>query len=719
MRRRLAKRAMMKRNAGIMKIHSYSTSPPHEEVNSRTANSNRRKTQEQQEQQQQQGNGVDSSERRRQEQQQQRQLRPTRNSSTTKNPHNPELGSTANRLAVRRTQGQEEETLLDDGEETAEEVVVEEAEEEEADDDDGGEEEDEELAPSAVKRPRLDQQQQQQKAKSVVVGAAAAKVTSAGRPGVKVTPRRIKQEVVELVDEQEHEPDEPTLQFVHLATGGNQQQLLQEEEEQEGDEEEEVVDGGEEDEEDDGTSSSTASAEEEIGIEMEPQQLQLQKGGSRTAIVTGGRVQLSRGSAASVGRGTTTTTTTILMTEEDYEQHQQEQEEQQQQHGDDEDVAMDDYEGAVAGASAPGGSEDMEDTDGALTGNRLFRKKVKRKVHTRTNSASVASGSLIGSVGTNSITSSKGKLQMLQEFPTLFIGLRRNRMFLVNSLAQSFDLNQRDIVLTLRKIKQNESSARLANFFGIGAAEVDLLFHTSVPKIADCLRNFIVWPDDFTMKLNVPVSLRQHFNRIHLILNYLVLRVKQNAVQQLPAGEVGLAYCPVDQCHKLKYLVASTLDGCVCFVSRAFGVQTDDEQLLAQSGFLTKFKTNTNLIAGQNFHNFEDRLANGHDHSNNNGGGGGRNRRSRAAGTNDDDDSDLERVLGNCDEDNFEDIVSEKISKSRTFKLKNYIENILENFQNHQMLSPHTCIDGRTFKLLDDIVVIVGALINLQKQEID
>lgn len=319
------------------------------------------------------------------------------------------------------------------------------------------------------------------------------------------------------------------------------------------------------------------------------------------------------------------------------------------------------------------------------------QKKVKRKIVSKP---------------CNNNTSTKAKLQMVHEFPTLFLGLRRNRIFLVNSLAQTFDLNQRDIILTLRKIKLNEHNARLASVFGLTDSEVDILFRTSVPKIADCLRNFIVWPDDVTMKLNVPIYLRQHFNKIHLILNYLVVKVRQNAVKFLSQAQSETSYCEGDQCHKLKYLVASSLDGCVCFVSRGFGIQTEDDAVLSQSGFLTKFKTNTNLIAGKNFHNFEDRLTNGndHDHENNNGGG----------------ESDLDRTLPTSEEgDNFGEIVSEKISKSRTFKLKSYIESVLESFQGHMILSPMACVDVRSLELLDDIVVIVGALINLQKQEVE
>ncbi|XP_052903089.1 uncharacterized protein LOC128310482 [Anopheles moucheti] len=455
--------------------------------------------------------------------------------------------------------------------------------------------------------------------------------------------------------------------------------------------------------EDDRTSSSTVSAEETLDQVMES----FNKG--RISTLNNSLRQAKGGHASS-------SVDPLTMTMEEYQQQQQAQQ--------NDDAPMDEYEPAVTvvGGSASA-SDDIEDTDGALAGNRLFRKKVKRKLPVRppnSSSSVTACNSTVAAGGSESAT--KAKLQMVHEFPMLFLGLRRNRMFLVNSLAQWFDLNQRDIILTLRKIKQNESSVRLGSVFGLGSTEVELLFHKNVPKIADSLRNFIVWPDDITMKLNVPISLRQHFQRIHLILNYLVVRVKQNAVQELSADEIATSFCPNEQCHKLKYLVASTLDGCVCFVSRAFGVQTDDEQVLSQSGFLTKFKTNTNLIAGKNFHNFEDQLANGHDHANNNGGHGRRNRVTSASRSAADGDDDLERVLGGSNSnsvDNFEEMVSEKISKSKTFKLKNYIENILENFQSHQLLSPQTCIDARTLKLLDDIVVIVGALINLQKQEIE
>ena len=289
------------------------------------------------------------------------------------------------------------------------------------------------------------------------------------------------------------------------------------------------------------------------------------------------------------------------------------------------------------------------------------------------------------------------KLQIMTEFSHIYLGLKRNRLFLVESLAKTFDIKHRDVYLTLRKIKMNEQNQRIGTAFGLAENEVECLFKTTVPKIAECLRSFILWPDDVTMKSNVPINLRQHFSKIHLILNYLVVKLKANLKTDSGGSSSHSTYCPIDQCHKLKFLIASTLDGCVCFVSRGFGISTDDEQLLLKSGFLTNFKTNTNLIAGKNFYNFEDRLANGSDETNNG--------HTPAA----------KEAL----EDNFGEIVSEKISKSRHFKLKNYIENILDNFESFQIFNQNSFVDLKTYELLDDIVAIVAALINLQKQEID
>uniref|UniRef100_A0A182N498 DDE Tnp4 domain-containing protein n=1 Tax=Anopheles dirus TaxID=7168 RepID=A0A182N498_9DIPT len=652
----------MKKKAGIMKIHNYSTNAPHEKVRTRSVVSK--------EAGESNGGtavggggggggGVSTK--------QQRQTKPAQKAAHL----SPELENTVNRLALEagKQRGRKHGLPV---EPEADDEVANDSQEGEAE-----EEEEEDGEPRGKQRKR-----------------------GAGGGGT---------------DEQSSSVLEQQRNRKQAATEADEDGVVIEEEE--GVETESLV---EDLNEDDRTSSSTVSAEETLDHVMES----FNKGRITNSNLKSDR----RGSSAAVA---SSTADPLIMTMDDYQQNQQQQ--QQQEDGADH-VTMDDYDQTVTvvGGSASA-SDDIEETEGALAGgNRIFRKKVKRKLSSMRPNSGGGGGGAVGNVSTGAEganCSSKAKLQMVHEFPMLFLGLRRNRMFLVNSLAQWFDLNQRDIILTLRKIKQNESSARLGSVFGLGATEVDLLFHTNVPKIADCLRNFIVWPDDITMKLNVPINLRQHFQRIHLILNYLVVRVKQNAVQQLPADEIAASFCPNDQCHKLKYLVASTLDGCVCFVSRAFGVQTDDEQVLNGSGFLTKFKTNTNLIAGKNFHNFEDRLANGHDDdhhtpANNNGGHGRRNRVTSRTATGGGDDDDLERVLGGSasnsnSEDNFEEMVSEKISKSRTFKLKNYIENILENFQSHQLLSPQTCIDGRTLKLLDDIVVIVGALINLQKQEIE
>ncbi|XP_061505273.1 uncharacterized protein LOC1281811 isoform X2 [Anopheles gambiae] len=680
--------------AGIMKIHNYSTQPPpHEKVRTRSVVS--REAQE--------TNGgtavrtvAEAEGASKQDQQPQKKPAQKAATSPTTTHLSPELENTANRLTLEagKRAGQRDQPTEP---QQQEEAVVE--EEEVAPEEDS---QAEEQTTSGAKRRRVKEEEE-------------------SAPSSETAQLQLKPQT------DEEEPNDSQLSE-HIIQGEESERLVEEQEEQEHEEEQQQQEEEEQEQEqqadtdslvedlneDDRTSSSTVSAEETLDQVMES----FNKGRPNTIhhhhSLKRQRADETSANASSVDP--------LMMTMEQQQQQQQQQD----------DAPMEEYEQAV---TVVGGSvsanDDIEDTDGTLAGNRLFRKKVKRKLPIRPNSSTAAGSGTSATVSTTSSSdcTAKAKLQMVHEFPMLFLGLRRNRMFLVNSLAQWFDLNQRDIILTLRKIKQNESSVRLGSVFALGSTEVELLFHTNVPKIADCLRNFIVWPDDITMKLNVPISLRQHFQRIHLILNYLVVRVKQSAVQELPAVEIATSFCPDEQCHKLKYLVASTLDGCVCFVSRAFGVQTDDEQVLSQSGFLTKFKTNTNLIAGKNFHHFEDQLANGHhhDHTNNNGGHGSRrNRVASGSRSGADGDDDLERVLGGSgggsnsnSVDNFEDIVSEKISKSKTFKLKNYIENILENFQSHQLLSPQTCIDARTLKLLDDIVVIVGALINLQKQEIE
>uniref|UniRef100_A0A182P2J5 DDE Tnp4 domain-containing protein n=1 Tax=Anopheles epiroticus TaxID=199890 RepID=A0A182P2J5_9DIPT len=663
----------MTKKAGIMKIHNYSSQPPHEKVRTRSVVS--REAQE--------TNGT---------------VRTVVGGASNKTPQkpaqkvasapathlSPELENTANRLTV------EAGNQVENTPESCHDQVVE-------------EEEQQQHLVATKEDVQVEEQQQAAKRRRVEIS-----ITSSVSEEVTLETNAVEEANNNHHSSQESEleqtifPNEVCEELVETEQEADQQEQ-QEQQQQEAETDNLVEDLNE----DDRTSSSTVSAEETLDQVMES----FNKGRPKT-------INSLKQQRVEINASDTSNIDPLMMTMDGYQQQHQQQQD---------DAPMEEYETAVTvvGGGSVSASDDIEDTDGALAGNRLFRKKVKRKLPTRPSVSSgggtSAGGSLTTTTDSGTICSAKAKLQMVHEFPMLFLGLRRNRMFLVNSLAQWFDLEQRDIILTLRKIKQNESSVRLGSVFGLGSTEVELLFHTNVPKIADCLRNFIVWPDDITMKLNVPISLRQHFQRIHLILNYLVVRVKQNAVHELPAEEVATSFCPNEQCHKLKYLVASTLDGCVCFVSRAFGIQTDDELVLSQSGFLTKFKTNTNLIAGKNFHNFEDQLANGHDHTNNNG----RRNRTTSGSRSADGDDDLERVLAGASSsnsnsvDNFEDIVSEKISKSKTFKLKNYIENILENFQSHQLLSPQTCIDGRTLKLLDDIVVIVGALINLQKQEIE
>lgn len=147
----------------------------------------------------------------------------------------------------------------------------------------------------------------------------------------------------------------------------------------------------------------------------------------------------------------------------------------------------------------------------------------------------------------------------------------------IDILSKETKLNVRNINLTLMKIKLNDSFERLGDMFGVSESTAYTIFNKSVICLSECLRQLIYWPDNTTKLL--PIPFRFKYYNVKSIIDCLEIEISKpsHPVKQ------SVTWCELKKCHALKYLICSTPDGFVSFVSEGYGSRTTDVQLVEQS----------------------------------------------------------------------------------------------------------------------------------------
>lgn len=266
--------------------------------------------------------------------------------------------------------------------------------------------------------------------------------------------------------------------------------------------------------------------------------------------------------------------------------------------------------------------------------------------------------------------------------PRLYIGITIDCYFLIDLIHINTNIPTEHILLCLKKIRLNTTFAELADQFGVSTSYAGKIFKKNIPTIANILKSFIVKLDKTKIKSSLPIAFRHRYNKVNCIIDCFEIEIEK------PSKPVhqALTWSEYKKANTIKYLISSTPNGLVNYVSSVYGGRISDTLLVENCGFLDQLQSGSWVLADRGFKYIEQLL-----------------------------------IQKNCHLLRPPSVVQgAKLTKQEAQRTKQiaslriHIERVIRRVREFSMLKPHAVLNSKLVCLLDDSVTIACALINLQ-----
>lgn len=253
---------------------------------------------------------------------------------------------------------------------------------------------------------------------------------------------------------------------------------------------------------------------------------------------------------------------------------------------------------------------------------------------------------------------------------------------IINLLNTKSKLSKDNLMLTLMKIKLNHQFFLLGDMFGMSTSNASKIFKKSLIKIVPHLKTLIFWPSKDKMQYYLPIPFRARYSNIQSIIDCLEIQI------QKPTDPVkqALTWSEYKKCNTLKYLISSTPDGFINFISRGYGGRISDSLLVEESGFLDLLPDGCSVMADRGFKDIGKQLH----------------------------DKNCQLVRPPSVSSSVKPTKSEVLETKRIASLRIHIERVIRRLREFEYLKPHAVIDHNFIGHTDQVIEIACALINLQ-----
>ncbi|KAI4468059.1 thap domain protein [Holotrichia oblita] len=153
---------------------------------------------------------------------------------------------------------------------------------------------------------------------------------------------------------------------------------------------------------------------------------------------------------------------------------------------------------------------------------------------------------------------------VIEQNPKFYLGVPNMWLpHLVDLLNGKTNLTKDNIYLTLMKIKLNDPFQRLGHMFGMSTGNASKIFAKTLAQLEPYLSTLIFWPPSEKIKYFLPIPFRARYHNVQSIIDCLEIEIEKptNPVKQT------LTWSEYKKCNTLKYLVSSTPDGFINFIS--------------------------------------------------------------------------------------------------------------------------------------------------------
>ncbi|XP_062542517.1 uncharacterized protein LOC134210488 [Armigeres subalbatus] len=144
--------------------------------------------------------------------------------------------------------------------------------------------------------------------------------------------------------------------------------------------------------------------------------------------------------------------------------------------------------------------------------------------------------------------------KLMQEKSMQYLGIPTNGLYILESLQETTNISERDIMIVLRKIRLNESFDMLSDCFGLSRSRISQIFDKNVSKIAAECKELIFWPDTKLIKKFLPYAFLLEHSAVQSIIDCFEIQI------QKPIDPVAqsVTFSQYKSCNTIKYLAQIT-----------------------------------------------------------------------------------------------------------------------------------------------------------------
>ncbi|KAJ8273752.1 hypothetical protein GJAV_G00105130 [Gymnothorax javanicus] len=234
--------------------------------------------------------------------------------------------------------------------------------------------------------------------------------------------------------------------------------------------------------------------------------------------------------------------------------------------------------------------------------------------------------------------------------------------------------------MVVMKLRLGLSNRDKAYRFRVSESTVSNILRSWQPAIAKMLKSIIKWPTKGAVLKNMPKSFRRRFKRCRCIIDCTEILIVR------PTNLTARAQTWSNYKHNntAKYLVGITPAGAVSFPSKGWGGRVLNKQVTLESGFLDLLESRDEILADRGFL-IRDELA--------------------AYGAT--------LRIPNFTKGKSQLPACEVYSSRRLARVRIHVERVISRWKSFKIL--HSVIPISQGSLLDDMVIVCGALTNLSK----